>query len=211
MADEVSIAPTRLKVHHGFVEPQDNADIQATLAGDPNAYARLVERHQQTVARRMWRFTRDRRELDELVAEVFVQAYTSLGNYRGDAPWSHWLSKIATRTGYRFWKRRRKKQQRETPLQDWDQPIEVDAARRLEATEAARQLHRLLEELPPRDRLVLTLMYLDELSVAEIAEQTGWSESMVKVQAHRARKKLRRRLEKQSPGDDNTNRKADAP
>lgn len=186
------------------MDPQDTQDIQATLAGDGQAYARLVERHQQTVARRMWRFTRDRRELDELVAEVFVQAYTSLGQFRGDAPFSHWLMKIATRTGYRFWKKRRRKTEHETPLQDWDQPIELDAAKRLEATEAAQRLHTLLDQLPPRDRLVLTLMYLDELSVAEIAEQTGWSESMVKVQAHRARKKLRRLLETDQPGREHT-------
>ena len=53
-------------------------------------------------------------------------------------------------------------------------------------------LHGLLEELPPRDRLVLTLRYLEELSVEETAERTGWSRAMVKVQAWRAREKLKR-------------------
>ena len=41
---------------------------------------------------------------------------------------------------------------------------------------------------------MLTLMYLEELSIADVAERTGWSQTMVKVQAHRARKKLKRLL-----------------
>ena len=61
--------------------------------------------------------------------------------------------------------------------------------------EAAAQVQAALEKLPPRDRLVLTLMYLEDLSIAEIAERTGWSRIMVKVQAFRARRKLRRLLE----------------
>jgi RNA polymerase sigma-70 factor (ECF subfamily) len=174
---------------------EDARDIQATLNGDGEAYRRLVERHQQTVARRMWRFTRDRRELDELVSDVFVEAFKGLGNFRGDAPLDHWLLRIGTRVGYRFWKRRSKRADREMALQDWDGPAPGDASSELTAKEAAETLHRMLEALPPRDRLVLTLMYLEEMSVAEVADHTGWSETMVKVQAHRARKKLRRRLE----------------
>ena len=56
-------------------------------------------------------------------------------------------------------------------------------------------MHALLARLPPRDRLVLTLIYLDGCSVAEAAELTGWSQTMTKVQAHRARKKLKKLLE----------------
>ena len=52
-------------------------------------------------------------------------------------------------------------------------------------------MHHLLAKLRPRDRLVLTLMYLEGLSMKEIAETTGWSVAMVKVQAHRARKRMR--------------------
>ena len=57
-------------------------------------------------------------------------------------------------------------------------------------------LHELLAKLPPRDRLVLTLLYLEGLSVAQAAQRAGWSKAMVKVQAFRARKKLRALLEK---------------
>ncbi len=52
-----------------------------------------------------------------------------------------------------------------------------------------------LGQLPPRDRLVLTLTIVENCTIAETAEQTGWSQSMVKVQAHRARAKLRKLME----------------
>ena len=169
----------------------DLQDIKATLAGDGAGYERLIRRYQNVIARRMWRFTRDRRELEELVHDVFVEAYISLKGYRAKAPFSHWLNRIATLVGYHYWKRRKRASEREVPLQDWDafKAPEEDSA--LEAEEAAEVLHKLLGQLPPRDRLVLTLMYLEDMSVAQIAEQTGCSRTLVKVQAHRARKKLK--------------------
>ena len=177
------------------LDDPDGSDIQAALAGDGDAYGRLVRRHQDEIARRMWRFTRDRRELEELVQDVFVEAYVSLRGFRGRAPFVHWLNRIATRVGYRFWKRQRRVASHETPLQDWDGFLETEDPEP-SAGEAAELLHRLLEQLPPRDRLVLTLLYLEELTVAQAAERVGWSQTMVKVQAHRARKKLRVLLEK---------------
>jgi RNA polymerase sigma-70 factor (ECF subfamily) len=60
-----------------------------------------------------------------------------------------------------------------------------------EQQDEAAMLHALLEQLPPRDRLVLTLLHIEERSVAETAQMVGWSQVMVKVQAFRARKKLR--------------------
>lgn len=179
---------------HSTPMDADMRDIRATLAGDGEAYGRIVRKHQNAIAQRMWRFTRDRNELAELVQDVFVQAYLGLRGFRGTAPLEHWLTRIATRVGYRFWKARSRRAERTVPLQDWDALVSEDRA--IEASEAAELLHELLAALPPRDRLVLTLLYLEELSVEQAAERTGWSRSMVKVQAFRARKKLRALLEK---------------
>lgn len=175
-------------------DPIDWADVQGSLGGDHDAYARLVRRYQQTIGITMWRFTRQRHLWEELVHDVFVEAYLGLNGYQGRAPFSHWLRRIATRVGYRFWKRRRR-QDRELPL---DQAADVAEARD-EAADAQRQaaevVHTLLARLAPRDRLVMTLMYLERCTVAQIAELTGWSESLVKVQAFRARRRLRRLCE----------------
>src|SRR5690242_13746295 len=88
------------------MDEADRRDIQAILDGDGESYRRLIERHQQFVASRMRRFARDRTTLEELVHDVFVEAYFSLNTFRGDAPLDHWLSAIATRVGYRYWKRK---------------------------------------------------------------------------------------------------------
>jgi RNA polymerase sigma-70 factor (ECF subfamily) len=171
----------------------DMPDVRASLAGDGEAYARLVRRYQAEISAYMWRFTRDRGQWEELVHEVFVEAYLSLRGYRGEAPLMHWLRRIATRVGYRWWKTKTRRQA-ETPLElhDWDQ---VASAESPDAAEAGAMVHAVLDRLPARDRLVLTLLYLEDCSVAQAAELAGWSQTMVKVQAFRARKKLKKLLE----------------
>ncbi len=174
------------------VDATDQADIRASLKGDGDAYARIVRRHQPAMALRMRRFTRDAAAMEELVQEVFVEAYFSLPRYKASAPFTHWINRIATRVGYRFWKRR----QNQPPmlaLENWDGPAALDEPG--QAREAAEELHGLLAKLPPRDRLVITLLHLEERSVAEAAKLADWTQTMVKVQAFRARKKLRRLLE----------------
>ena len=181
------------------MESDDWKDIAATLDGDGEAYARLISRYQTQIGNRMWRFTRDRNLWEELVQDVFVEAYTSLARFKGTAPFEHWLNRIATRVGYRFW-RDRKRSQGTTSLghgRDQESASIAPAEQMNELTpyQAAEMVHAQLAQLPPRDRLVLTMMYLEQASVAEIADHTGWTKSMVKVQAFRARKKLRKLLE----------------
>jgi RNA polymerase sigma-70 factor (ECF subfamily) len=181
------------------IAPLDRADIEASLQGDGRAYERLVKRYESAIAAQMWRFTRDEGELDNLVQDVFVEAYVGLGGFKGNAPFLHWLRKIATRAGYRYWKRQARERDTFAEISDHD----MEALRASEdpaPTEAAEQLHRLLGQLPPKDRLVLSLLYFDECSTREIAERTGWSRTLVKVRAHRARKKLRALLEEAGIG-----------
>lgn len=169
----------------------DQQDVQASMAGDGEAYGRLVARHQPALAAYLWRFTRDRRECEELVQETFVEAYLSLRSYRGRSPWSHWLRKIATRVGYRLWKARaRQPATLGTSAEAWQRAAEM--SREADAAEAAEAVHAMLARLAPRDRLVLTLLYLEECSVAEAAELCGWTQTMVKVQAYRAKRRFRK-------------------
>ncbi len=175
---------------------QDRKDIAASLNGEEEAYARLVRRYQAEVALQLWKYSRDPGQVEESLQEVFVEAYTSLHGYRAEAPFLHWLRRIATRVGYRYWRKQSARRERETPFEPWH-----DRGRAMpepgSVAEAAAAVHALLAELPPRDRLVLTLMYLEELDTNEIAARTGWSRTLVKVQAFRARKKLRALLEMQ--------------
>ena len=176
------------------MENADWIDIEASINGDDDAYERLVRRYEARVTRLMWRFSRDSAVCEELVQEVFVEAYFSLKSYRGQGPLLHWLGKFGTRVGYRFWKSR-KKQRRHVPLQDCD---EIEAkGDSIDPSEAARILHALLARLPNADRLVLTLMYFKECTTEEIARRIGWNRAMVKMRAYRARKRIKAIAEKE--------------
>ena len=171
------------------MENTDRKDIAACLDGDENSYANLVRRYETQITKLMWRFSRDPGVCEELVQEVFVEAYFSLRSYRGRAPFLHWLRKIAVRVGYKFWKER-DKAKTFVRLEDFD-AIERENIETIDASAAADLLHTLLARLPRADRLVLTLMYFEQCGTREIAERMGWNRAMVKMRAYRARKKLK--------------------
>jgi RNA polymerase sigma-70 factor (ECF subfamily) len=160
----------------------DLRDVRLTRDGDKHAFERIVRRHQLELARRLRRFSSDPLVQDELLHETFVQAFFSLGKYRADAPFINWLHRIGVRTGYRYWKTRRR----------------VGSVAALDDQRVAApnrssddELHDVLERLSPRDRLVVTLLYLEDRSIKEAADLAGWSQTMVRVQAFRARGRLR--------------------
>jgi RNA polymerase sigma-70 factor (ECF subfamily) len=168
----------------------DQGDIAASLNGDGEAYARVVRHYQDQVAAQMWRFTRDPAVLEELLQDVFVEAYLSLRGFRGRAPFLHWLRRVATRVGYRYWKSQVRKRDREEVLRETSLNL-ATAPEDPTPSEAAEALYGLLARLPPPDRLVLTLFYFAECDTNEIASRTGWNRTLVKVRLHRARKKLK--------------------
>jgi RNA polymerase sigma-70 factor (ECF subfamily) len=101
------------------------------------------------------------------------------------------------RVGYRHWKKL--KRQRNNPhvsLDEWEQLADTNTPDALAGKEAADLLYRLLGQLTPRNRMVLTLRFVEEKSVEETSELTGWSQTMVKVQTLRARNQLKKLFEK---------------
>ncbi|MHB8952240.1 MAG: RNA polymerase sigma factor [Pirellulaceae bacterium] len=169
----------------------DAADIRACLEDDKDAFARLVQRYQQPVANYLWRFTQDPAVWEELAHEVFVQAYLGLAKFDGRAPLLHWLKRIATRVGYGHWKQRQRGR-RWVGLEHVSEAALAVTDREMSPDESHELVQRLLERVSPRDRLVLTLAYLESHTTEEIALLTGWSRSLVKVQLHRARKRMAR-------------------
>ena len=171
---------------------EDTEDIYQSLNGNHEAYKRLVEKYEQAIAKTMWRFSRDELIHEELVQDVFVEAYLSLRSFKEQAPFLHWLRKIATRVGYRYWKElAREHSKKHFTLQEWDEVLS-QSPEKIDSEQAGKILHYLLVTLPPRDRLVLTLRFVEGLSVEQAAYRTGWSKSMVKVQTIRAKRKLKK-------------------
>ncbi len=171
----------------------DLEDIRDSCNGDGQAYRRLIERHQDSVGKLLWRFTRDRTEHEELVQQVFVEAYFSLAGYAAKAPFAHWLARIATRIGYRYWNQQRKHTPVALPDEAWEH-LAGPESQPAEVNETAEVVHRLLAKLPPRDRLVLTLRYLEQCDIAQVAYRLGWTQPRVRVQTHRALAKLKKIL-----------------
>jgi len=167
----------------------DETLIRACLADDGDSYARLVSRYEGAVARILWAFTRDRQVLEELVQDTFVEVYFSLSRFRKGAPFYPWLRVVATRVGYRHWRRLRRERDRREKLAVWHRETAPGPASP-DPSDTAEYVYRVLARLDAKDRLVLTLQYFEGCTVREIAARMGWTVSLVKVRAHRARRKL---------------------
>ena len=174
------------------------------VGGDELAFEELVNRHYAQVARITGRFFRRPDIAEEVNQEVFVKAFTAMASYRAEMPLAHWLSRVAVNACYDQLRRARRRP--ETPISQLvDEPAdffdrlytrEADPAGGYWAREESRLCaEQLLDMLAPAERLVLTLMVLDDLSAAEVAKVTGWSVANVKVRAFRARGRLRKLLE----------------
>jgi RNA polymerase sigma-70 factor (ECF subfamily) len=176
--------------------------IAAVLKGDPASFEPLVAKYQPRVFATARRYARREHEVEDIVQEVFLKAYQKLGSYRAEAPFEHWLMRLAVRTCYDFL--RTHQRNREFSFADlsdeesgWldrfaSQPAEIG-----ESAAAAREIvQKVLEHLSPAARLVLTLLEIEDRSVKEIATLTGWSPTLVKVRAFRARAEMRRCLER---------------
>lgn len=176
-------------------EPADDILVHAAVRGDESAFGTLVTRHKRRVFGLAARFARDNDELEDMCQDVFIKAFENLKGYRGDAPFEHWLTRIAVNVCHDTLRRRR----RESGNACYDDMIggiadSADMAR--QATRQARMvLHGAMLRLSPDEQLIITLLELEEYTVREVAELTGWSEGNVKVRGHRARQALKRILE----------------
>lgn len=183
-------------------EPSDRDLVSRAAAGERLAFDALVERWEGRVFRLAHRFFRRPEDAEDVAQDVFVKAWRALGSYRGDAPFEHWLLRIATRTCYDALRQRRRRVET-TLTQLADDPGRwLDAALRNASLEAAhaedarRVAANLLEGLQPKDRIVLVLMDLEGQSAAEVAAATGSTRAAVKIRAFRARRTLRRLAER---------------
>ncbi|MBN2309342.1 MAG: sigma-70 family RNA polymerase sigma factor, partial [Candidatus Hydrogenedentes bacterium] len=115
------------------------------------------------------------------------------------APFLHWIRRIATRVGYRYWRQKARRQDLQDAVESHYRTGLVSPEDQT-PSEAAESLFHLLEQLDPKDRLVLTLFYFEQCDTREIAERVGWSHTLVRVRMHRARQRLRTLLEQAGLG-----------
>ena len=173
--------------------PADRVDeaearlVAASRGGDSNAFAALVRRHERRVFRLAGRFFRRREDVEEVAQETFLASWRRLETYRARAPFEHWLTRICLNCCHA-------RLRRERPAE----PLEREPAAAGVDPDAALDVERLLRRLTPGDRFLLLLLEGEGWSVAETAERLGWTRVNVKVRAHRARRRLRAVLERES-------------
>lgn len=184
-------------------EPFDNARLQRIKENDPEAAQELVRDLFPLVMRIVRGHLPRRMDPEDLAQIVFVKVFQKIDQYNADAPFPHWVSRIAVNTCLN--ELRAEKARPELRWADLGEEQAEALERVLERSNetpadeqtATRDLaQKLLETLPPRDRLILTLLDLEERTVAETAAVTGSPEAVIKVRAFRARRKLRKELER---------------
>ena len=184
------------------MDPSDDELIRAVLQGDTASFELLIQKYQPRVFATARRYARREDEVEDIVQEVFIKAYQKLGSFRRDAPFEHWLMRLAVRTCYDFLRgHQRNREHLFTDISDeesdWLDRFNANPEGASDHASAAKELVRkVLEQLPPPARLVITLLEIEERSVKEISALTGWSVPLVKVRAFRARAAMRKILEK---------------
>ncbi len=182
------------------MEPTEAELIAAVLKGDAASFEPLVQKYSPRLFATARRYARRESEVEDIVQEVWLKAYEKLASFRGEAPFEHWLMRMAVRTCYDFL--RGHQRNRESSFSeltddegDWLERFDQAQDSGADQADAARQLvARVLEKLSPAARMVITLLEIEDRSVKEIAKLTGWSVPLVKVRAFRARAEMKKIL-----------------
>lgn len=176
----------------------DSALIDEVLAGNTAAFSELVARYQRYVFSLALRFTKSREDAEEIAQDCFVKAYRSLATFQGASKFSTWLYGIVYHTSMTFL---RKKRLDISSMDDENIFMQVEdhasdlKANQVEQKSRSEFLEKAIGLLLPDDAVIITLFYKGEQSLEEIAAATGYEANNVKVKLHRARQRLREKLE----------------
>jgi RNA polymerase sigma-70 factor (ECF subfamily) len=169
----------------------DRALVEATLAGDRQAFGVFVERETRAVYRACLRILGRPHDAEDVTQESFVAAYRAIGSYRGDGPLRGWLLRIATRQAFRRLAQRRPTAAIDTVPEPYLADSRTDPTRIAVASELRAELRDAVEALPEPYREVVALRFFAELSLAEVADATGRPINTVKTHLRRGLERLR--------------------
>lgn len=174
--------------------------VQLELPHGTTAFRLLVERHEKLVFGRALRLVGDPADAEEVVQDVFLRVFRSIGRFRFEKPVVHWLQTIATNAARNFLRGRYRDQRKRSEL--------AESLRGAVTTPEPRDVTRLAElqkalaELDPTTRVAVSLRFVEEHSDPEIAEHLGMRESAVKMRVRRGLVRLRETLGGNSGGDE---------
>lgn len=176
----------------------DLALITAVLAGDTAVYAELVRRNQRFVFTLAMRFAKNREDAEEISQDCFVKAYRALGTFKQTSKFSTWLYTITYTTAMTFLRKKRLDTQSinddENVLQIANNGTDFDA-NLVEKKSSYAYLNQAIDLLLPDDAAIITLFYKGEQSLEEIGTALSMEPNTVKVKLHRARQRLKDKLQ----------------
>lgn len=182
-------------------ERTDAQLVEMVLAGDSTAFESLFDRHKKLVASIGARYLRRPEQIEEVVQIAFAKTFVELKRFRGDHDLSFvgWIARITTNSCLDMLRRQRRKPEEFADDLGGFEAVHADAAldRSSEDLLIDRDLaDKLLSHVAADDRALLQMLYAEEMSIADAADQFGWSISKTKVRAWRARHSLRRILKR---------------
>ena len=173
----------------GEMEPTDAQLVRRVLDGDVDAFAPLVDRYHDRLARYAVRMIGDREDAEEALQDTFLRAYRALDRYRDEERFGGWLFRILVNQCRSVLARRQRRAELLAGAR-WDPPA-VAAAPDAEEGELREELARALAELPAPAREAVLLRYAEELTYEEMASITGSGVSALKMRVQRACARLR--------------------
>ncbi len=181
----------------------DEELVALVVGGAVDWFEELITRYQPRVFGMARKYFRNESDVEDVVQTVFTKTFQKLSSYKGTAPFEHWFMRLSVNTCYDALRRRRNRPEHTISDMLFDDENWQDLLGNIpsgddpEGLEQARELvHTVLDQVSDRARIVLTLQELEGRSIREISGITGWSESLVKVQAFRARKEMRVAVER---------------
>jgi RNA polymerase sigma-70 factor (ECF subfamily) len=176
----------------------DTEIINKVLGGDHQAFAALVSRYQNYVFTLVLRMVKGREDAEEVAQDVFVKAYRSLKDFRGDSKFSTWLYTIANTSSITFLRKKKTEIHSLDDESTFELADSVDSGFRanlVEQKSKQQMVNKAIAMLSPEDAEVITLFYKNEQSLQEIAQILGQEANTVKVRLHRARTRLKEKME----------------
>jgi len=170
-----------------MIQDPDHALIDRVLSGDEKAYEVLIRKHQSYVYTIALRIIQNQGEAEEAAQDVFLKAYQGLKNFNRTAKFSTWIYRIAFNTAVSY------KRKNPVSFEDIDRKsarLYASENNVLEANDKSKFVEMALGRMNEADRTALSLFYLQEMSLEEIAEVTGIAINTIKVRIHRARQRM---------------------
>jgi len=169
----------------------DQSLLDRARNGDQNAFRELVERHQSAVARTVTGMLGTDPEVDDVVQEVFIRFYKTLGRFRGDATCKTYLTRIAINGSLDALRRKKRWNARFISRDHTVLPEPKITDKQSERFDQARLIHSAMDILKPHHRAVIVLRLIDGYTTSEAAQILGVAEGTILSRLNRATKCLR--------------------